>query len=144
MYQVTQTRPVIGAFLAPLVTKVELPLVNWLDRYKSLVGESLATSLNMGYANWTKTLDYFVGGNYLSTEYNYIEISLQKWSGLSYWKSSTEIDSIINQMKIGIAFTNYFFDSDNYNDPIKIDYTNDYEAWLVGSLKKNIEVRVRK
>ena len=144
MYQVTQTRPVIGANIASTVTKVELPLINWFDRYKSLIGENMATSLKMANESWTQTLDYYVGGNYLSTEYNYIEIILQKWSGMSYWKSSAEIDSIINQMKIGIAFTNYFFDSDDYNDPIKIDYMNDYEAWMVGSLKKNIEIRVRK
>ena len=98
----------------------------------------------MQNVNWTQSLDYYIGGNFLSAEYNYIEVSLQKWTGVSNCKSSTEIDSILNQMKIGIALTDYFFDSDDYDSPIKTVYTNDYEYWISGSIKKNADIRFKK
>ena len=46
-------------------------------------------------------------------------------------------------MKVGIAITNYFFDIEDYNDPIKLDYSNDYEVWLAGSMNKNIEIKYK-
>ena len=115
-----------------------------MERFSEFLGKDLALKLNLNYSTCTQDLNYYVGGNFLSTEYNYIEISLQKWTGMSYCKSSTEIDSILNQMKLGVALSNYFFDSDNYDNPVKINYSNDYETWIMGSLKKNIELRFRK
>ena len=41
-------------------------------------------------------------------KYLYIEISVNKWSGYSYWKSSTAIDSVISNMVVGLSMSDYY------------------------------------
>ena len=76
---------------------------------------------------WTDSLNYAIGGNSLSSEYNYIHIVLSKWTGQTYCKPDDEITAALNKIKIGVAMTDYFFDGDNYDNPILINPSTGYE-----------------
>ena len=101
--------------------KTELQTSIWGDRFNSLFTEALVDNLGLKHFACTNSLDYSVGGNYFSTEYNHIQIEISKWSGYSYCKSESEINSSIEISKIGVAMTDYYFDSNDYSNPIKIN-----------------------
>eukprot|EP00345_Euplotes_harpa_P008147 CAMPEP_0168356186 /NCGR_PEP_ID=MMETSP0213-20121227/25008_1 /TAXON_ID=151035 /ORGANISM="Euplotes harpa, Strain FSP1.4" /LENGTH=250 /DNA_ID=CAMNT_0008368563 /DNA_START=495 /DNA_END=1244 /DNA_ORIENTATION=+ len=89
------------------------------------------------------TTDYKIGGNVFSKEYNYIEIKLLKCKGLPICKSDAEIDAFLDTLSVGISLTNYYFDSDNYTYPVKVQFSNDNNFKVMSSLKKHKEIKIR-
>ena len=93
------------------------------------------------YAN---TTDLIIGGNFLSMEYNYFKIILSRWSGQFYCKSTDEINKAINKLSIGIGLIDYYFDSNDYSNPIKLNLNMDDEFPLVSSFKKSVKLKMRR
>ena len=122
----------------------ELPTELWGNRFARFFDAQVATVLNLDRMIWTQSLDYAIGGNFLSTEYNYISISISKCSAQSYWKSDAEIFNALGSAKIGVALTDYYFDSNNYDDPIQINPSTNFEYAPTTSMKKTLNILIRK
>ena len=79
-------------------------------------------------------------GNLLSQERDYIFISISKWTGLPTCKTDAEIEGVLNSMTIAFAITDYFFDTDDYSSPLKVNFRNDIIFTPVSGLSKSIDV----
>ena len=64
-----------------------------------------------------------VAGNYLSNNYKYVAVNLNKWVGAN-WKSDTEISILSNKIVISIVYMSSFMDFNNFNIPVK-SYVDD-------------------
>ena len=127
-----------------LNNSTELPIELWGNRFARFFDAKVATALNLDKMIWTHSLDYAIGGNFLSTEYNYISISISKCSAQSYWKSDAEIYSALGSVKIGVALTDYYFDSNNYDNPIQMNPSSNLEYAQTASMKKTLNILIRK
>ena len=65
---------------------------------------------------WPTNSSLFIGGNYFSTNYNYIQILITKWKSQPYWKSDADINAAMKSIIFGIASTDYLFDSNDYSN----------------------------
>ena len=122
----------------------ELTTELWRNRFAQFFDAQVATALNLDKMIWTQSLDYAIGGNFLSTEYNYISISISKCSAQSYWKSDAEIYSALGSVKIGVALADYYFDSNNYENPIQANPSTNFEYAPTTSMKKTLNIMIRK
>ena len=122
----------------------ELATELWGNRYAQFFDAQVANYLNIDQLIWTQSLDYAIGGNSLSAEYNYISISISKCSAQSYWKSDAEIYSALGSAKIGVAITDYYFDSNNYDNPIQMNPSSNFEYAPTISMKKTLNIMIRK
>ena len=122
----------------------ELPTELWGNRFAQFFDAQVATALNLDKMIWTHSLDYSIGGNFFSTEYNYISISISKCSAPSNWKSDAEINSALGSVKIGVALTDYYFDSNNYDNPIQMNPSTNLEYAPTASMKKTLNILIRK
>ena len=72
---------------------------------------------------------YKVAGNYLSNNFQYILVSLARWTGTSC-KSSAVIDSIINRVIVTVVMFNSYLDFSDFDTPIKM-YVDDSSYFYV-------------
>ena len=77
-------------------------------------------------------------------EYNYFQITVSKWSGKPTCQSSDTIDKVLSDVKIGVAITDYYFDSDDYSSPLKINVNDALRFHLLNGYTKNVNLRVRR
>ena len=122
----------------------ELPTEFWGNRFAQFFDAQVAAVLNLDKLIWTQSLNYAIGGNSLSTEYNYISISISKCSAQSYWKSDDEIYKALRTAKIGVALTDYYFESNNYDNPIQMNPSTNFEYAPTASMKKTLNILIRK
>ena len=92
----------------------------------------------------SNTTDIFIGGGFSSSEYNYIQVSLLRWKNQSYWKSASQINDAINSLQIGVAFSEYYFDSNDYSNPIKINVNIDNFVGLMASYDKIVKLKLKR
>ena len=144
VYQVTTTRDTSGKADVYSTTMAELSTSEWNRRFYSNLGVITSQSYDLDSMICTDSIGYSVGGNSLSSEYNYIHIVLNKWTGQSYCQTDAAITAALNNLKIGVAMTDYFFDGDNYNNPLQINPATGYEYIPISSMKKNIRIKIRR
>ena len=116
----------------------------WGNRNVKYLGEILNRELNLTDAICANSTDMYIGGMGLSTEYNYIKITLSRWSGKSTCKSSTEIDTALSGLSLRLGMTDYYFDSEDYSNPVKIFVNADLSYYTLKGMTKSIDVRIRK
>ena len=88
--------------------------------------------------------DFKIGGNYFSSEYNWINIQILTWKGKTIWKSTTEINKAIKTLSIGVGIMEYFFDSNDYVSPVKLNININQLYGLMPSFKKAAIVKLQK
>jgi hypothetical protein len=89
------------------------------------------------------TTDYVLSGNLISTKYNYIKISVKKWSGQAYCQSSTAIDDALKNTNIKIAISNSYFDVNDYSNPVHHFYDDELRWKLVPGYKLSKYVQMQ-
>ena len=92
---------------------------------------------------WIDQDDFLLGGSDISDEYNYISIQLSKWTNQSYCQNQTEIDSKISELTVHFGITSYFFDIEDYEDPLKIFIDDDIYLFAEPDYKKEYFVRIK-
>ena len=92
---------------------------------------------------WIDQDDFLLGGSDISDEYNYISIQLSKWTNQSYCQNQTEIDSKISELTVHFGITSYFFDIEDYEDPLKIFIDDDIYLFAEPNYKKEYFVRIK-
>ena len=85
-----------------------------------------------------------IGGSFLSTEYNFVSISLSKCSGLPDCKSDSDINKAIESIRVGVALTDYYFDSNDYENPIQMNPSANLEYVPIGTMKKTLNIKLMK
>jgi hypothetical protein len=65
--------------------------------------------------------DYAIGGAFSSPNYRYLYVKVVKCDGKKNpsCKTDTEIDKYLDQAQVNMFYTNFYFDSDDYEQPIK-------------------------
>ena len=114
------------------------------NRFQQFFSDEISNVLNLKYMIWTQSLDYVIGGSFLSTEYNYFSISLSKCSGLPYCKSDSDINKAIESISVGVALTDYYFDSNDYENPIQMNPSANLEYVPIGTMKKTLNIKLMK
>ena len=106
----------------------------WNDRFPH-VDKTLYDRIGFQSYLCPKNSDFFVRANYNSENYEFIQITLSKWSG-SDCKSDTEINDVLNTHYIDFAIVSTYFDFNDYSNPIKyylqdINYINLINFWNI-------------
>ena len=89
----------------------------WNDKFPH-VDKALYDRIGFQSYLCPKNSDFFIRANYNSEFYEFIQISLSKWSG-SNCKSDDEINDVINSHYIDIGIVSTYFDFNDYTDPVK-------------------------
>ena len=92
----------------------------------------------------SNSTDFTIGGNYFSTEFNFMEVILRRCQGKPYCKSEDEINDAIKKLSLGVAITDYYFDSSDYTNPVKTNINTGLQYSLMDSFTKFVRIRVRK
>ena len=71
-------------------------------------------------------------------------MKLKRWSGPSYCKTKAEIDSAIKNLKLELGITDYYFDSGDFSNPVKINISTNNVFTLIPSFTKSVKVMIRK
>ena len=125
-------------------TKNYLDLHTWTD-FKGTPEEISRLGINTTYF-WPKEKDFSIGGAFSSPNYRYVQINLYKWqNGTSViWKPQDEIDQYLGDARLSFAYRNFYFDSDDYVEPVK-SYIDD-KVWfkVMPDRLKNTDVLFRK
>ena len=141
--QVTQMKSTVGTG-GYTINNVLLSYSNWYAKYSKILGSQLSSNLGLNNSYWTDSSSLYIGGNSLSTEYNYVQITLNKWSGSQSCKSSTIIDAALTDLSLTFAISDYYFDTSDYSSPQKININSDYKYYTVPGLTKNINLKLRR
>ena len=72
----------------------------------------------------------------------YVQILLSKWTDQSYCKSDSEISKALTSIGMGFSMADYYFDSDDYSTPLKINVNDELKFWAVSGITKTIELRI--
>ena len=58
--------------------------------------------------------------------------------------SSDEINSATKDINIGILMTNYYFDTSDYSQPLKVDVSNLYEYSSIQGFERIVNIKIRR
>ena len=58
--------------------------------------------------------------------------------------SSNDIDSAAKDLAIGIFMTNYYFDTSDYSQPLKVDVSTQYEYSSIQGFERTINIKIRR
>ena len=81
-------------------------------------------------------------GNLFTKEQSVIKIQISRCSGSLNCQSKEQIDSVLSQMSLVFAFTDYYFDIDDYSSPIKMNLRSDIAFGFTPNLTKYIVLNV--
>ena len=96
----------------------------WGNKFEKYLGDELSSKIKMDQGYCTNVTDMYIGGNRLSSEFNYVEITLTRWNGKPTCKTSSQIDTALGSIAIGFLLTDYYFDSNDYSSTIKINISD--------------------
>ena len=65
-----------------------------------------------------KEKDYKIGGDKYSDDFQFLEITLKKCTGVNCL-NQTEIDKVINKLDLTLLVVNAYLDFKDFNDPVK-------------------------
>ena len=125
-------------------TSRALNFEKWGDKFAKYLGEELNKQMNMANSYCPNVTDMYIGGNLLASEYNYVEITLTRWNGKPTCKTTTEIDTALGSLALGVLLTDYYFDSNDYSSPIKINLNDLFKFWGQNGMTKNIDLKIRR
>ena len=102
--------------------------------FAPFVGPLINTVLNLNSYLCPTTLNFNLAGNLISKEYDFFTYEITKCQAHEYCKSDSEIETAMERLRVQLVFTNYYFDSKEYDSPIKISRQNDYFFSLLPGL----------
>lgn len=142
LYQYSLQRDsVLGEVVKETVT--ELSLTSCKEQFSTYLGEDLTVKLGLVGAKCSNVTNFVIGGNFMSSDYNLVALQVSKCVDKPYCKSEAEINAVLNYMKVGIAVSDYYFDVQDYDNPVKINVVNDYEFSLIGGFTKSVQMKIR-
>ena len=71
-------------------------------------------------------------------------MSIKRWKGQSYCKSTSQINDAMTKLSLGFGVTEYYFDSSDYSNPIKLNVNTVNQFGLIPSFKKTVRLMFRK
>ena len=79
-------------------------------------------------------------GNYFSDNQSYFEITFKKWSGTDSFGNTchtdTEIIAALNKAALSMAMVNTYYDFDDYNEPVKTYFDDQFYYDFVADFEK--------
>ena len=118
--------------------------VVWGNRLDSFLGAQMSQNMAANITIWPNTTELYIGGTFYSSEYNYISMSIKRWKGQSYCKSTSQINDAMTKLSLGFGVTEYYFDSSDYSNPIKLNVNTVNQFGLIPSFKKTVRLMFRK
>ena len=105
---------------------------------------------NMKITNyyWPKSNNVKVQGNIFNPNYAYFLATIEKWVGTDSkgnpCKSDIEIEKAISKSSLSAAFVNAYFDSNDFDKPVKEFVDDRLFEYLVNGYTKEIAVYIKK
>ena len=91
---------------------------------------------------WPANQNYKISGNYLSSNFQFVQVTLKKWSG-NGWQPQALINTVLEGLTVSVVVLSSYMDFNDYTTPIK-SYFDDSNAYLlVSSLLKNIRLYLK-
>ena len=86
--------------------------------------------------------DYKIKGELISSSSSYLNITVSKCKDKSYCLSDSQISDFINSNSLSVftGFQTYYFDSDDYDNPLQTYFDNDLNWYISPGLQKTINV----
>ncbi|CAI2381768.1 unnamed protein product [Moneuplotes crassus] len=91
--------------------------------------------------------DYSIGGSFQAPNYRYVEVQVfkchSKIGTATCDSDQTKIDEFINNGRLSVAYNNFYFDSDDYDSPVKRFIDDKLWVNLMADRMKDSDVFVR-
>ena len=100
--------------------------------------------LGMDKYQWLTNKNYSVAGTFYSSNFNYLQIRVKKWMSKSYWKSTDQINSIINGGRFSIGIVNTIVDIEDYSQAIQYMIDDGLYWDLMSGIRKRTDIYIRK
>ena len=86
--------------------------------------------------------DYKIKGGLIARNSNYLNITVSRCKDKSYCLSDSQINDFINSNNLSLfaGLQSYYFDSDNYDDPLQSYFDNDLNWYISPGLQKTINI----
>ena len=98
----------------------------WNDSFVKMYGQEVSDRYQLHYMLCPTNFNLNIKGNRLSSEFDYFKVTIKKWTGFAYWKSEDVIDEALKLYDIILILSDYYFDVEDYENPVKISLQNDY------------------
>ena len=123
------------------VNSTEIEFELWGDKFP-LVQKEVYDRIGLSTYICPKNIDFYVRSNFNSESFQTIQISIDKCISSS-WKSSTEIQNIMNYHSVDLAIISSYFDVNDYSNPIH-QYLQDKNRYsLTSSVSQRVEYKVK-
>ena len=98
--------------------------------------------------SWPQNYNLFLLGNLHNSQYSYFEFTVRRCENGTdpdiLWKTSEEIDAVVEDLEFRFSIVNSYFDYDEYdNDPIKYFVDDRFDYRLIPDQQKFVNVYVR-
>ena len=76
--------------------------------------------------------------------YNYVYLTIEKWSGSTSCQDSDTIDFLVDYLQADFIITDYYFDPNDYSNPVKNTYNDKLKFYGVSGITKTAEIRMKR
>jgi hypothetical protein len=126
----TTIRDVIGTDPSSEI-KRELNTQFWGTEFEKYIKPEYVKSLYLDKFFCPIEKDYTIGGNHMSLIQNRLEFRLTKCQGQAYCKTDAEINAVMDKVEFVIGTTSFFFNVNDYDDPLVVAVENDFNWKLM-------------
>lgn len=136
------TKDVLGGRPASVETN-QIDIVNWTYQYDGIVRKDVMDAVGITSFLCPDTQVYELGGSGIFTQYSFVYISLDKWSGNAYCKTDAEIQDVIEDIQIKVTLFSFYFNIDSYDDPLQVTVDLNNEINLLYNMKQKVTYSVQ-
>lgn len=125
----------------PKVTLTNLGSKSCYQQFVDMLGKETADLFQSNKAVCPVNSEYYISGSSFSNDYGAVKITLVKCFG-NGCKPSAEIDEYLKGKTLFVGLLNYYFDTEDYEDPIKFRFEGNYNWGILPGyyLTKNVRI----
>ena len=128
------------------VENKDLGSKRWGILEEDMIEPEVALALKLDQFYCPVSNDYTIGGTQLGVLNHQMIISVRRWELASGWQTTATIDADMVGQRVGLGITNFYFDVEDYESPIKALFVNDFDvAFLPGyTVEKHLKVKINR
>jgi len=111
--------------------------------FDDIVTDEFATNFQLDKFFCPNTKEYMLGGNFVSSQVNFIAITLDKCTGESYCQTPAEIDKVTEDLLFVFSPPTYFFNSEKFKEPITLSVGKQNEFSIINGFKQSLNINIQ-
>ncbi|CAI2362987.1 unnamed protein product [Moneuplotes crassus] len=118
------------------------------DKFDQFIDKETATRLSMHLTLCPNSSDWRIGGSRTGYQFSAFIGTIKRCSSnlSGFCKSENEINDKINSQKFFVAISNYYFDVEDYDNPVNVTFEDEFNYSLIKEMtvEKTLRVRINK